>query len=73
MPDFLWHISKQLRTTGKQLRILHDYHVTQPLACCLMSSLQQETAEAVAAVRDDAWAGAPYVHLRAMSQIAKCM
>ena len=65
MPDFLSHISTQMRTAGRQLRILHDYHVTQPLLRCLMSSLQQETTEAVAAVcNKDAWAGAPYIHLK---------
>ncbi len=73
LPDFLWHVSAQLRTAGRQLRILHDNNVTQPLARCLMSSLQQETTEAVAAVCNDAWAGASYVHLGAMLQIAKCV
>ena len=62
MPDFLQHVSAQLRIAGRQLRILHDYHVTQPLSSCLISSLQQETTEALAIVCNDAWAGVPFTH-----------
>ena len=62
MPDFLRHISAQLRIAGRQLRILHDYNVTQPLSRSLIASQQQEMTEALSIVSNDAWAGATYIH-----------
>ena len=58
LPDFLRHLSGPLRTAGRQLRMLHAYQPTQPLACLLMASASQGTAEALAIVQHDTWAGA---------------
>ena len=64
MPDFLSEFNSALEVAGKQLRILHEYEDTRPLACNMTAGALDEAAQALAFVSADPRAGAdvPILH-----------